>query len=936
MKSAVFALFTFLLLSSLQANVEKVPFVDLVQEADLVFIGTAGNQECRLAPNGRTIVTSFEFTDVQTVRSKHHARQSGLNTITLQQPGGELNGEKQSICCASSFSTGKRYLLFVKDDGQLYSNALVAAHQGKFTLIEDTSTKDLYPVSWGGKAIIDFNGLDIIKTLEPILDIQNAMVNYRSTSAGNFPFAPFSDDASACSSNFSKRNSQDIFSLDDFVELIKAIPVGKAEKPETAKMGRFYSQDENGATYSEPLKMYKAGSANFINKKQNPTGDYKIVDELGACGAHDLPIVMEQTSSSHWSHDVHDACMYHYDRHMNVFSSTSQDGNYGHDNDESEFGGWIGSTALNSEYGFQWGTWSIALCYNWGYGDCGQILESDIFYNPYRDWTDNFENAFANGELLLLDRVCLHELGHSWGYVMGIYDEVNYDYDYPTVMFSYNGYVVEDGKGIHFKDAENLRDNYDNQISEETILDMGVESYFASDGWQRTTADQSSYDPGEFIEVSGLTVENIGNTDAENVSIQFYLSTNRNITDSDYPIGNSYSWTNFPAENYHVGDYTLEIPFGLNEGEYYLGVIMTVDGGGDDYSSNNATSLYFDLTLSESDFSCANAEQLNVNELETANNGSGSNILSSYPCLSENESGPELLYSFELEAATEVEIELSNLSADLDLLLFGSCNPNNCMEESSGSGSENITVDLEAGEYYVMVDGDQGAESDFHLKIRKESEVEIRVFLQGALRPSDSYMITELASQGVLNTEHPYDLPAIPNASLPSNAVDWVVVEARSASDYQQVLERRVGILGSNGYIVDPISGGNLLFYELYDSRDYYFSVHHRNHLAVVSSSAVSESGGVYEWNFSNGANKAMGEEQVVPVEVDGSTRYSLYAGDFNQDNAIQATDFDEWIVESAAIQTYSKADANLDGSIQVTDYDLWFLNKAKIGILQD
>ena len=934
--AAMLALFACILCLTLQANVEKVSFVDLVQEADLVFIGTASESNCRLAENSRTIITEFKFVDVQTVRSKQLSRQAGRSTVKLQQPGGVLNGEKQSICCASSFKVGERYLLFVQDDGLIYSNALLAAHQGKFPLKEDAFSKELFPLSWGGKAILEFDGVDITKSLEAISSIDQGTVSYHSRANG-FPYAPLSVDASACNSDFSQRNSQEVLSLTEFVELIKSIPTKADSGIDTAQeFGRFYSRDANDMAYSEPLQQYKAGSGKFINKKPTQEGDYKFVDVLGACGAHAVPILMEQTSNSNWSNDVHDDCMQHYDRHMNIYTDTSADGDYGLDNDESEFVGWIGSTALNNEYGFSWGTWSIALCYNWGYADCGEILESDILYSSYRDWTDSYNDALGNGELLLLDRVTLHELGHSWGYVMGIYDEVNYDYDHPTVMFSYNGYVIEDGKGIHFKDAENLRNNYDDQVTEESVFDLGVESYFGSDGWVRTTTDRSYYDPGEFIEVDGLTVENIGNIDAENVSIQFYLSTNRNITDSDHAIGNSYSWSNFPAEDYHVGDYTLEIPFGLDEGDYFLGVILSVDGGSDDYSSNNTTSLYYDVTLSESVFTCANAEQLDLNETENANNSSGTNILSSYPCLSENESGPELLYSFNLEAATEVEIELGNLSADLDLLLFGSCNPNNCIEESSSSGAESISANLDAGEYYIMVDGDQGAVSDFALKVKKESEVEIRMFLQGAMRPGDSYMLTSLLDQGVLSNQHPYNLPSIANVNLPSNAIDWVVIEARSASNYEQVIERQVGILASNGYVLDPATGDNLVFYELFDSRDYYFSARHRNHLAVLSSEAVSESGGLYEWNFSNAENRAMGVEQLTPFQTDGSTRYCLFAGDFNQDHTIQATDYDEWIAESAAIQVYSKVDANLDGSIQTTDYDLWFFNKAKIGFLQN
>ena len=74
-----------------------------------------------------------------------------------------------------------------------------------------------------------------------------------------------------------------------------------------------------------------------------------------------------------------------------------------------------------------------------------------------------------------------------------------------------------------------------------------------------------------------------------------------------------------------------------------------------------------------------------------------------------NNAGPERLHRFVVAQAATVTVTLSGLSAtvDLDMFLLNSCNKNNCIAKSTNAAGANevITMALNAGTYYVSVDG---------------------------------------------------------------------------------------------------------------------------------------------------------------------------------------------------------------------------------------
>jgi len=193
--------------------------------------------------------------------------------------------------------------------------------------------------------------------------------------------------------------------------------------------------------------------------------------------------------------------------------------------------------------------------------------------------------------------------------------------------------------------------------------------------------------------------------------------------------------------------------------------------------------------------------------------------------------------------------------------------------------------------------------------------------------------------QSIIPSDQPYDSAPYNYTgneslnSIPTDMVDWVLLEARSGTPNLSgnrgttTVERKAAILLRDGSIVD-VNEQAVIFDNLTLGESYYFCLRHRNHLDVLSSTAVSAQSSM-TYDFSSSANQAWGPEQLV-VSNDG--RAMLYAGNFNQDTAIQTTDYDDWKENPASVGTYSLTDADLNGVVQTTDFDLWVINKAKIG----
>ena len=216
-----------------------------------------------------------------------------------------------------------------------------------------------------------------------------------------------------------------------------------------------------------------------------------------------------------------------------------------------------------------------------------------------------------------------------------------------------------------------------------------------------------------------------------------------------------------------------------------------------------------------------------------------------------------------------------------------------------------------------------------------------KILLEGAY-DSNGQMQTSL--QDLLPKTQPYNSSPYfydgdeTIVAIPAEMVDWVLVEARAGTPNisgdrgTTTVETKAGLLFKDGSIrgIDGISG--ITFNNLEANQSYHFCIRHRNHLDVLTATALSPSTNMV-YDFTNNVAQAFGNQQMKWLGPE--SKAVLFTGDFNADGIIQTTDYDLWFVQPAAVQVYDLPDANLDGVIQVSDYDKWFFNKAKVGAVE-
>lgn len=129
-------------------------------------------------------------------------------------------------------------------------------------------------------------------------------------------------------------------------------------------------------------------------------------------------------------------------------------------------------------------------------------------------------------------------------------------------------------------------------------------------------------------------------------------------------------------------------------------------------------------------------------------------------------------------------------------------------------------------------------------------EVQVKLFLQGAWDENTGMMRSELIAlpsfpkegyDNYLNVSKLQRQQApitnrMINAEAASKPVDWVVVELRS--DLTTIIASREGILLGDGSVVE-VDGTPLTFINV-PADEYYVSIRHRNHLAVMSEGKIN------------------------------------------------------------------------------------------------
>jgi hypothetical protein len=210
-----------------------------------------------------------------------------------------------------------------------------------------------------------------------------------------------------------------------------------------------------------------------------------------------------------------------------------------------------------------------------------------------------------------------------------------------------------------------------------------------------------------------------------------------------------------------------------------------------------------------------------------------------------------------------------------------------------------------------------------------------KVFMEGPF--SGTQMNTSLNTIGAISLTQPYSgspwlylgtesVVAIPNA----NVVDWVLVELRDAANAASAtsatrIARQAGFLLKDGSVVGA-DGSSILQFNNSVTQQLFVIIWHRNHLGVMSAVPVTETGGVYTYDFSTGAGQAYGG--VSGHKLLGSGIWGMIGGDGDANGLVLTPDKTTVWQPQAGTTGYKSGDYNLSGQVNNPDKNgIWLPN---------
>jgi hypothetical protein len=193
------------------------------------------------------------------------------------------------------------------------------------------------------------------------------------------------------------------------------------------------------------------------------------------------------------------------------------------------------------------------------------------------------------------------------------------------------------------------------------------------------------------------------------------------------------------------------------------------------------------------------------------------------------------------------------------------------------------------------------------------------VLLQGPYDSVTTSMRTSLRTGGMLSAR-------FPSVAIPAYAVDSVNIEIRDSTSGAVSTVRRFSPawLLSDGSVrgfTDTTQTG--VGFDA-PAGAYYVVIRHRNHLAIMSSAAITLSGTAAPYDFTTGQDKAYGTNgmKVLP-----GSRYGMVAGDVNADGQLKynLSGNDRALILTriggininATVAGYYNEDVNLDGVVR-------------------
>ena len=255
--------------------------------------------------------------------------------------------------------------------------------------------------------------------------------------------------------------------------------------------------------------------------------------------------------------------------------------------------------------------------------------------------------------------------------------------------------------------------------------------------------------------------------------------------------------------------------------------------------------------------------------------------------------------------------------------------------------TQNINVNFDAssypeGTYYANINissndqDEQQVDIPVTMIVEHGIQVSLTALLEGPF--NGSVMHTDLNAE--LPFSQPYNIAPWNYAgtesvsSMPTNVVDWVLVELRDATSAANatpatIIELRAGLLLNDGRIV-ATNGSSPLSFNNTITNGMFAVIHHRNHLAIMSANSIGQSGQVYTYDFTTASGQAYG----INSQKQLAGQWVMMSGDCDANRTVEIEDIEPDWSTNAGNEGYSPVDLNLDKQIDNQDKDnFWFPN---------